>query len=336
MSRFGAAILGCAGPELSAEEAAFFAQAQPFGFIVFDRNLRAPDQIRRLTGDLRAAVGRAAPIFIDQEGGRVQRLRPPLAREWLPPLDEVARFGAHAPRAMFLRSQIISAELRAYGIDGNCVPTLDVARPDTHPVLRNRLYGADVDTVVKVGLSVAQGHLAGGVLPVIKHMPGHGLGTLDSHLELPRVAADRATLDAVDFAAFRPFAELPLGMSAHLVFEALSTRPATIDPAMIALIRGEIGFGGLLMTDDISMQALEGTVPERGRAALHAGCDAVLHCNGDLAEMRALMAVAGEMTEAAQHRAEAALSWRTPPSEVDLPALEAEFEALLARCGADD
>ncbi|MCT4554320.1 MAG: beta-hexosaminidase [Pelagimonas sp.] len=330
MSGFSAAIFGCEGLRLSAAERAFFARANPFGFILFTRNLESRDQIRALCSDLRDSVGWHAPIFIDQEGGRVQRMRAPLVRDWLPPLDEVARFGTHAAQALRLRYQIISAELLDLGIDGNCSPALDVARPDTHPVLRNRLLGDSVDQVTRLGRAVAQAHLDSGVLPVIKHMPGHGLGTLDSHLELPRVSAPRDTLDAVDFAGFAPFADLPLGMTCHLVFEAIDPdRPSTISPKMIGIIRDQIGFDGFLMTDDISMEALSGTVAQRGAAALQAGCDCVLHCNGDLSEMQAIFDATGAMSPAAQTRAERALAARKPAPDLDISALAAEFDALV-------
>jgi beta-N-acetylhexosaminidase len=329
--RFGAAILGCAGPRLAPEERRFFAGACPFGFILFSRNLETPEQIRALTSALRDAAGRDAPVFIDQEGGRVQRLRPPLARDWHPPLQEVARFGPRAAEAMALRARIICAELRGYGIDGNCAPALDIARPETHAVLRNRLLGTDPAEVARIGRASAEAHLSSGVLPVVKHLPGHGRAILDSHLDLPRVAAPRAALED-DFDAFRPLADLPLAMSAHVVFESIDPdRPATISPAAIALVRAEIGFRGLLMTDDISMQALSGDVAARGAAALAAGCDAVLHCNGDLAEMRALMDRVGPMSDAAQTRAEAALACRQDPGAVDIAGLEADLEALLPR-----
>ncbi len=330
MRAFGAAILGCEGLSLTTGEKRFFAEACPFGFILFARNLQSHDQIRALTSDLRDAVGWHAPIFIDQEGGRVQRMRAPLVSDWLPPLEDVARFGSLAAQAMALRYRIISAELLALGIDGNCSPALDVARAETHPILRNRLFSHDISEVVTLGRAVAEAHLGTGVLPVIKHMPGHGLGTLDSHLELPRVSAARETLDRVDFAAFGALNTMPLGMSAHVVFEAIDpSRPATTSPVMIELIRTEIGFDGFLMTDDISMQALSGSVTERSRAALDAGCDAVLHCNGDLAEMVAVMTTAGQLTSAGQARAEAALDARKPPVAVDIDALRAEFEALI-------
>ncbi len=326
---YGAAILGCAGTELTDAERALFARSDPFGFILFSRNLGTANQIRRLTAELRDSVGRQAPIFIDQEGGRVQRLRPPLAREWLPPLDDIARLGANAARGMALRYAMISAELRGYGIDGNCVPTLDVARPQTHAILRNRCYGDTPEAVEEIGAAVLRACLDGGVLPVIKHMPGHGAATLDSHLDLPRVSELHETLESVDFAPFRAFADAPLGMTAHLVYEALDAAPATISAPMIRRIREEIGFGGLLMTDDISMEALSGTVPERGGAALAAGCNLVLHCNGDLSEMTPLMERAGRLDAAAQARAEAALAARRTPDPVDIAALEAEFGALI-------
>ncbi|MEC3860611.1 glycoside hydrolase family 3 N-terminal domain-containing protein [Mesobacterium sp. TK19101] len=328
VSRFGAAILGCKALRLSGAERRFFRDANPFGFILFARNIETGDQLRALTGDLRDAAGWDAPIFIDQEGGRVQRLRPPLARDWLPPLDFVARFGAQAGRAMYLRYRLISAELWSFGIDGNCAPMLDVARADTHRFLRNRCYGDDLETVVGVGRAVAQGCLDGGVLPVVKHMPGHGLAQLDSHLELPRIHEPRDALEALDFAAFRPFGDLPLGMTAHLVYDAFDRQPATISPLMMRYIREDLGFEGFIMTDDVSMEALSGTVPERAAASIAAGCDAVLHCNGDMSEMLALMRRVGDMSDAAQTRAEAALAWRVAPEAVDIAALEAELEAL--------
>ncbi len=308
---FGAAILGCEGLTLSGAEKRFFRDVNPFGFILFNRNLDAADQIRALTADLRDSVGWHAPIFIDQEGGRVQRLRPPLAREWPAPLDHVARYGTHAGRAMYLRYRIIAAELLSLGIDGNCAPMLDVARPETHRFLRNRCYGSTVAKVVEVGRAVAQAHLDGGVLPVVKHMPGHGLAQLDSHHDLPRITADAATLEEVDFAAFKPFSDLPLGMTAHLVYDAYDTQPATVSARMMRMIREEMGFEGLIMTDDISMQALSGTIPERGVASLEAGCDLILHCNGDMSEMLPLMRFIGELPDAVQKRAEAAD--RRPP-----------------------
>ena len=331
----GAAILGCTGPVLTPQERDFFRDSNPFGFILFARNLNSVDQIRALCDALRDCVGREAPILVDQEGGRVQRLRPPLAREWPAPLDHVARHGAQAGRAMYLRYRIIAAELRGLGIDGNCAPMLDVARPQTHAFLRNRCYGETLEQVVEIGCAVAQAHLDGGVLPVVKHMPGHGLAQLDSHLALPRITADATTLHATDFAAFRPFSQMPLGMTAHLVYDAFDPLPATISPRMMQMIRTDIGFSGLIMTDDISMEALQGTVPERGAAALAAGCDVVLHCNGRLEEMRPLVDRIGTFNDAADARAQAALQVRRAAPEVDIHDLAAQLEAL-PRERADD
>lgn len=328
MSRFGAAILAPLGPRLSAGERAFFARQNPFGFILFARNVETQDQLLALTSDLRDSVGRDAPIFIDQEGGRVQRLRAPLATDWEPPLDFADRYGAAAGQAMYLRYRITAAELRACGIDGNCAPMLDVARPETHRFLKNRCYGNDLPRVLDLGRQVAKAHLVGGVLPVIKHIPGHGLAQLDSHLDLPRIDASAEVLMETDFAAFKPFSDMPLGMTAHLVFSEFDRQPATVSPRMIRLIRDEIGFGGLLMTDDISMEALSGSIAERGAASIAAGCDVVLHCNGEMDEMAPLMERVGEMSGEAYVRAVAALTARQAPEPVDIAELKAKLGAL--------
>lgn len=323
-----ACILGCAGTRLGPDEAAFFARADPWGFILFARNVESPDQLRRLTADLRAAVGRDAPILVDQEGGRVQRLGPPHWRDWLPPLDQAAR-AVDPARSMWIRARLIAAELGHVGIDVNCAPLADVARPDTHPFLRNRCYGTTPEEVARVARAVADGLMAGGVLPVVKHLPGHGRATLDSHLRLPVVTADREALQQ-DFAPFRTMSDLPMGMTAHVVYAALGECPATQDPAMIARIRDDIGFSGLLMTDDISMEALGGDIGMRSEAAIAAGCDLVLHCNGERAEMELCVAACGTLDGRAKERADAALDRRRAPEPVDIPALEAELSALLS------
>jgi beta-N-acetylhexosaminidase len=327
----GAFIFGCAGPRLDRDERAFFRAASPWGFILFSRNVEDPDQLRWLTTELREAVGREVPIFIDQEGGRVARLAPPHWREWIAPLDQVAQNRHHAARAMLIRYRLIADELHRVGIDGNCAPVLDLAQPDTHPILRNRCYGDDVVKVAEIAAAVAEGLITGGVLPVIKHIPGHGRATADSHLELPRVTAKEKVLRVSDFLAFEAVSGLPIAMTAHVVYEALDPdHPATTSPRVIEMIRETIGFSGLLMTDDISMQALSGPIEARSRAALVAGCDIVLHCNGDMAEMETVAAAAGAMSAAAQARADAALGWRRDPEPVDIAALEAEFEALMS------
>ena len=315
---------GIAGTSLTPDEAAFFRHADPWGFILFGRNVDNPDQLRRLTGDLRDAVGRDAVITVDQEGGRVQRLRGPHWIDWPAPLDQA---GAGA-RAMWLRYHLIGQELRAVGIDSNCAPTLDVAQADTHPFLRNRCFGTDPARVAELGRAAADGMLAAGVLPVVKHMPGHGRAIADSHHDLPTVAAAQADLDSLDFAPFRDLADLPMGMTAHIRFTDLDDAPATASRRMIGLIRDGIGFDGLLMTDDITMNALSGTQAERAAQSIAAGCDIVLHCNGSVADMEPVVQAAGAMTPDALRRAYAALARRHAPQDADIAALLAEWRAL--------
>ena len=326
---FGATILDADGLRLSAEERAFFRDADPFGFILFARNIDSADQVRALCADFREVVGRDCPILIDQEGGRVQRLRAPLGREWLPPLDHVMRAGEGAARAMFLRYRLIADELRGLGIDTDCAPMADLAFESTHPFLKNRCYGSEAGTVATLARAVAEGLLAGGVLPVLKHIPGHGRATQDSHYDLPHVAAGAAELAESDFAAFRALNDLPMGMTAHLVYDAIDAAPATLSAPVMRLIREQIGFGGLIMTDDISMKALQGDLGDLSRAALAAGCDVVLHCNGTLAERMAVAEASGRMNAAAQARAEAALAARRAPAALDIRAAEEELSALM-------
>ena len=330
----GAAIFGCAGPVLQQNERAFFADVDPFGFIIFARNVETPDQLRRLTGDLRAAVGRDAPILIDQEGGRVQRLRGPHWREWMPPLAMVQAAGANAARVMALRYRMIARELRSVGIDANCAPVAYLSTDQTHAFLKNRCYGSDPIEVSSIARAVADAHLAEGVLPVLKHMPGHGRSAVDTHYDLPMVNADRETLQRTDFAPFRALNDLPMAMTAHLVFSAYDMRPATQSSVMVDVIRNDIGFGGLLITDDLNMQALSGTLASRTALAMAAGCDLALHCKGDLAEMIVVAAAAGGMAAATLIRARRASDARHPPNlvdpdPVDIDALQADLLALL-------
>jgi beta-N-acetylhexosaminidase len=329
-----AAILGCEGTRLSRGEAAFLREADPWGFILFARNVADPAQLARLTADLRAAVGRDAPVFTDQEGGRVQRLRAPHWREWAPPLDTVRAAGAQATRVMYLRFRLIAAELRAAGIDGNCAPCGDIATPGTHPFLRNRCYGEASADIVPVARAVAQALLDGGVLPVAKHVPGHGRATLDTHHDLPVVDADLPALDMADFAVFRALADLPAAMTSHVVYAALDSRPATLSAPTVAAIRGRIGFAGLLITDDLSMQALSGSLGDRAAAARRAGCDLVLHCNGERDEAAAVVAAAGRLEGTGAARAAAALARRGLAPETDITAVEAELAALTAGAAA--
>lgn len=329
MTATGATILGCAGTALDAQEAGFFREADPWGFILFARNVESRTQLRRLTGELRDSVGRDAPVFIDQEGGRVQRLRPPLARDWPAPLDQALAAGALAPRAMEIRYRLIAADLRACGIDANCAPTCDIAGPATHPFLYNRCLGLDAAAVVAAARGAAAGMLAGGVLPVIKHIPGHGRATADSHLSLPVVDTALDVLRATDFAVFRALADLPMAMTAHVVYSALDPDLcATLSPRAIAEIRDGLRFDGLLMTDDMSMKALSGDLGALTAAAIAAGCDVALHCNGDAAEMAQVVAAAGRLSAAAAGRAEVALAARRMPDAADNAALAAELARI--------
>jgi beta-N-acetylhexosaminidase len=325
-----AVIFGCAGPALTPRERAFFAESAPWGFILFARNVADPDQIRRLTADLRESVGRDAPVLVDQEGGRVARLAPPHWRRWQPVMrlydgaDE-----ARALEATRLRYRIIAEELRTVGIDVDCMPLLDVPVAGAHDVIGERALGRDPEAVARRGRAVCEGLKAGGVLPVIKHLPGHGRAAADSHVELPRVDTPRATLEAVDFAAFRPLAGEALGMTAHVVYSAIDpANCATLSPAMIRAIRGSIGFDGLLMTDDISMEALAGPMAERTTAALKAGCDVILHCNGEMAEMAEIAAHTPLMEGDAARRAARAEAARGRADTADIAAAEARYSEL--------
>ncbi|MFD2738735.1 beta-N-acetylhexosaminidase [Sulfitobacter aestuarii] len=326
---FGATILDAEGLRLSADEKALFRAVNPFGFILFARNIDSPDQIRALCDDFREAVGYDAVITIDQEGGRVQRLRAPLGREWLPPLEFVHRSGDQAERAMYLRYRLIADELHALGIDSNCAPMVDLAGDTTHDFLRNRCYGSDPAEVARLGRAAADGMLAGGVLPVLKHVPGHGRATQDSHFDLPRIAADHTSLSTHDFAPFKTLNDLPMAMTAHLVYEQIDPNPATCSPAVMRLIREEIGFDNLIMTDDISMKALSGSLLQITGDALAAGCDVILLCNASFEERAAVAGAAGEMTAAAQRRAHRALAARRAPDVFDIAAAEAELDRLL-------
>ncbi len=320
-----ATIFGCAGPRLTAAETAFFREADPWGFILFQRNVESPDQLRGLTQALRAAVGRQVPILIDQEGGRVARMGAPHWTEW----DNALPFADALPpdaraQAMRLRYQVIALELAAVGIDVNCAPMADLAGHRTHPDIRQRCYSTDPAEVARLGRAVADGLMAGGVLPVLKHMPGHGRTPLDSHVDLPMVDVALEQLEATDFAPFRVLADLPMGMTAHIVYPALDPdAPVTLSRAGIGYLRDKVGFGGLLMTDDVSMGALRMPLDLRVRMALEAGCDVILHCNGDRGEMEVVAAVAHRLTGASAARADAVLAARGAlrPDPTDIPEL---------------
>jgi beta-N-acetylhexosaminidase len=327
-------ITGVAGASLTAEERQFVKEAQPWGLIVFARNIGDGTSLRRLVEEFRAIVGRQAPVLIDQEGGRVQRLRPPLCPDYPPGAAYGAVYDRDRDaglRAAKLGARLIAADLAQYGIDVDCVPIADLPVSGSDPIIGDRAYGLEPAKVAAIGGAFAAGLLEGGVLPVLKHIPGHGRATADSHEKLPVVTADRATLEASDFAAFRPLAALPLGMTAHVVFTAFDpAAPATSSAGIVRdVIRQSIGFQGLLMSDDVSMGALSGTLRERTRAALAAGCDVALHCNGRLDEMRAVAAESPVLAGVAGRRAEAALAARHAPQEIDLVAAREKFAALM-------
>jgi beta-N-acetylhexosaminidase len=324
------AILGVDGPTLNAWERGFLREADPWGLILFARNIDSPTQLRRLTSELREAVGRDAPILIDQEGGRVQRMRPPHWRPYLPALDQMQ--SARDPlRAQWVRNRLIAAELHEVGIDVNCAPLADLVEPETHPILRNRLYGVDIPTVVTAARACAQAHLAGGVLPVLKHIPGYGRARVDSHKDLPRVSVPLEALRSRDFAPFRALRDLPLGMTAHIVFDALDPeQPCTTSPTAIRLIREELAFEGALMTDDIGMEALSGTMAERAAASLAAGVDLALHCKGDREGMERTVSACRPLEGRALERCVRALAHRRPPEPANIEGLVDELRALLS------
>jgi beta-N-acetylhexosaminidase len=334
-------IAGAAGTDLTDRERAFFRDAEPWGLILFKRNIETPEQVRRLTESFRAAVGRAAPVLVDQEGGRVQRLGPP---HWpaYPPGAAYGRLYDRDPQAGLaaarLGARLIAADLAAVGIDVDCWPLADVPVAGADRVIGERAFGTTPDKVAAIAGAVGEGLGEGGVLPVVKHIPGHGRAMADSHHQLPVVTADRATLEATDFRAFRPLAGLPLAMTAHVVFTAIDpVTPATTSATMVReVIRGLIGFDGVLMTDDISMQALSGTIGARSRAAIEAGCDVVLHCNGRLDEMGAVAAAVPPLAGAAERRAAAALAGRRIGPDIDLAAARSRFAAMMAQARADD
>lgn len=331
-----AAIYGLAGPRLSAEEAAFFRDVQPWGFILFARNIEAPDQVRGLVGALRDIVGRPdAPILIDQEGGRVQRFGPPHWRRY-PPARILARLpgGPHVRReAVRLGARLIADDLHALGVNVDCAPVLDVPQPGAHDIIGDRAYGEAPDEVAFLARAMAEGLLAGGVLPVIKHIPGHGRATSDSHFDLPVVETSLETLRQTDFVPFQALSDMPLAMTAHVKYPALDPRrPATTSRAVIkGVLRNEFGFSGVIMSDDLSMQALDGGMTLRARQSLSAGCDVVLHCNGDMEEMKSVAAGVQALSGLAARRAEAALA-RIPgrPEPLDRQDAERRFDALLA------
>jgi beta-N-acetylhexosaminidase len=330
-------ITGVSGTELSAAEREFIRAQRPWGFILFKRNIEAPSQVTKLVGELRGELGEPdAPVLIDQEGGRVQRLGPP---HW-PVYPAGALFGrlydldpVLGLTAARLSARLIAADLGELGVTVDCLPLADVPVAGADAVIGNRAYGTEPDKVAAIARAVTEGLEQGGILPVLKHIPGHGRATADTHFRLPVVDTPRAELERTDFAAFQPLADLPMAMTAHVVFSALDpAQPATTSATMInQVIRGVIGFQGLLMSDDVSMNALAGSIAERTRAILAAGCDIVLHCNGKLDEMREVAREAPELSGKALERARRALASRKAPLAFDRLKARAELDALIER-----
>lgn len=334
-----AAIYGVAGYTLDAEERDFFREANPLGFILFGRNVQTPEQVRALVADLRAAVGRAdAPVLIDQEGGRVQRLRPPHWRS-APP---AGRFGLlyrksaeQAMEAARLNGRLIADDLLDLGITVVCAPVVDLTVRGAHDVIGDRAFDADPAVVARLAGAFMDGLRAGGVMPIIKHIPGHGRARSDSHLECPVVDESVEELTGSDFDPFRRLAvegsDRAWAMTAHIVYRAVDTVPATISRRVIEeVIRRAIGFDGVLLSDDLSMQALAGDLGERARASLAAGCDLVLHCNGRMDEMRAVAAATGPLTPAAAARIARAAAALPHPASVDRHEALARLDTLIA------
>lgn len=316
-----AVIFGCSSLTLSEAERQFFAETDPFGFILFSRNVETPEQVRALTHALRESVGRAdAPILIDQEGGRVRRLHPP---QWFdaPPMrpfgDLYAKNPDEARRSLATTIAAIAADLVDLGIDVDCAPVLDVPIDGAHDIIGDRAFSSDPAVIADLGRVVVEAFLKAGVYPVIKHIPGHGRALLDSHLDLPLVTTPLEALKDSDFAPFVALRDAPFAMTAHIIYEALDAeRPATLSPRVIDdVIRGHIGFDGLLMTDDLSMKALVGPFEDRARLSLEAGCDLVLHCNGDMAEMQAVAAGTRPLDDHGQRRWHAAQALRRKHKE---------------------
>jgi beta-N-acetylhexosaminidase len=332
-------ITGVSGLTLTAEERDFMRAERPWGFIIFKRNIDSRNQVIALLKEFRNAIGDLdAPVLIDQEGGRVQRFGPP---QW-PAYPPGAVFGTLYDidpklglRAAQLSARLIAADLIDLGVTVDCLPLADVPIAGADAVIGNRAYGTEPGKVAAIARAVTEGLEQGGVLPVLKHIPGHGRATADTHFRLPVVDTPRVELERTDFAAFQPLADLPMAMTAHVVFSALDpAQPATTSATIIEqVIRGSIGFQGLLMSDDVSMNALAGSIAERTRAIVSAGCDMVLHCNGDLDEMREVARETPELSGEALQRAKRALASRKAPQPLDRAAARAELDELVDRAG---
>ncbi|MCI5050379.1 MAG: beta-N-acetylhexosaminidase [Rickettsiales bacterium] len=334
MSSPSAVIYGCEGLSLSADERAFFADEQPLGFILFARNCDNPSQLSDLVASLKETVSHVdVPVLIDQEGGRVARLKPPHWRDYpaaerfvnLAKADEV-----QAVRACYLNARLMAEELHALGINTNCAPVADLRLEGAHDIIGDRAFGAGDEQIAPLAAAQAEGLMDGGVIPVLKHIPGHGRALVDSHESLPRVSEPLDVLKETDFKPFQSLGYIPMGMTAHIVYEAIDKDlPATLSPTAISLIRELIGFGGLLMTDDLSMKALQGNLGDLASQALKAGCDIVLHCNGKMDEMQSVARGVRALNDAGIARNERAFSMIDREEAIDVAAVESELAKLL-------
>jgi len=330
-----AVIFGCSGAALTGAEKRFFSDVCPTGFILFERNCKEKRQVLRLVAELKEITGRSAtPILIDQEGGRVQRLKPPHWRA----APAASVFAALAEKdldlaleAVWLNAALIAAELSDLGITVDCAPVLDVPQPGAHDVIGDRAFGSEPGLIAALGKAMAQGLLDGGILPVIKHLPGHGRAVSDSHKELPVVDARPGELETADYPPFQALADMPWAMTAHVIYTALDAdNPATTSATVISeIIRGLIGFDGVLVSDDIGMKALSGPFDERASSSLAAGCDLALHCSGDMTEMEETIKGIGILTADGLARIEKAETMRGTPVELDAEAARARLDNIL-------
>ena len=330
-------IFGCSGPTLTKDERAFFERVKPAGFILFKRNCDDPDQVRLLVSELKKSVGRGkVPILIDQEGGRVQRLTEPHWRKY-PPMAIFGNMAAKDPTlaasALRLNCRLIADDLRRLGINVDCLPVLDVMRDDADPIVGDRAFSRDPDLVAAFGRIVIDALMEGGVLPVVKHLPGHGRATVDSHLALPVVDTPVAKLDRTDFVPFKALNDAPFGMTAHITYSDIdATRPATLSRVVIGrVIRMKMGFSGILMSDDLSMKALSGELGDLTKGAFAAGCDLALHCNGKMDEMQRIAAAALPISGKLEKRIASLISESEQKPMADRADLRARYDTLMAK-----
>ena len=329
-----AVILGLSGPKLTDAERVFFRDANPWAFILFARNIENPEQLRRLTSDLREAVGRDCLIFVDQEGGRVQRLTTPHWRKY-PSGAVFSQLHAQSPklgkRAAYLSYRLIADDLRRVGITADCAPVLDLPQENANPIISDRAFGEQTDKIIDIAHAVMAGLMSGGVAPVIKHIPGHGRAKVDSHKALPYIDTSRQEIESTDFIPFRALSEAPMAMTAHAVYECSSRSALTVSKkSLIELVRGAIGFNGLLMSDDLDMKALKGGLTRKTERALAAGCDVALQCSGQLIDMVQVAKGAILLSGRAKRRAIVAELCAEHITPFDREAAISEFDTILS------